>query len=303
MQRPPLVILNPAADRGHIIALRNPIKERLLKCGGDYCETGAAGQATELAQAAAMVDRPIVAIGGDGTIHEVVNGIMDSGHRVPLGVVAAGSGNDYAWRTLGLPHDPFAALAIALEGTPVSVDLGKVNAQFFVNSFGVGIDANIAAGAERLKRFPLLDGPLLYWVSTLRELCFRYDRQPILTLQRGAQPPDPPCRCILAAVTIGPTYGGGFTINPHADPCDGLLDLCLVRTMPWAAAMRALPKVRVGQHGRYPEVRFERLIHVTITSPVPVHAHLDGEVIVGSSFDLRIIPGGLLVRRARSLHP
>jgi diacylglycerol kinase (ATP) len=297
MELPPLVILNPAADRGHVVRLRAAIKGRLLQCGGDYCETASAGQATELARAATLANRPIVAIGGDGTIHEVVNGIMESERRVPLGIVAAGSGNDYAWRTLGLPRDPLAALTVALEGVPAPVDLGQVNTRYFVNSFGVGIDANIAAGVERLKRVPFLDGSLLYWTSTLRELCLHYGRQPVLRLQRGAAPLDAPRRYILVAATIGSTYGGGFIINPHADPQDGLLDVCMVGTMPWRKAMRALPRLQVGQHGIYPEVRFERLAHVVITSSTPVHAHMDGEIITGVRFALRIIPGGLVIRR------
>ena len=95
-----------------------------------------------------------------------------------MGIVPCGSGNDYAYETLKLPRDPAAALEIALHGEPVAMDVGRVNGRYFLNSLGVGIDANIAAAAEELKGKPFMRGQMLYWGASLREILFHYDRVP-----------------------------------------------------------------------------------------------------------------------------
>ena len=96
----------------------------------------------------------MIVVGGDGSVHEVVNGLLTSGRRVPLGIVAAGSGNDFAWNTLCLPRDPAQALERAFAGELVDVDAGRVNGRYFANAFSVGLDADIAVAAQRLKRWP-----------------------------------------------------------------------------------------------------------------------------------------------------
>src|SRR5207237_3893420 len=103
---------------------------------------------------AAKEGRPIIVVGGDGSVHEVVNGILSAGRRVPLGIVAAGSGNDFAWHTLKLPRDPAAAIERAFTGQLVEADAGRMNERYFVNSFSVGLDADIAVSAGKMKKYP-----------------------------------------------------------------------------------------------------------------------------------------------------
>jgi diacylglycerol kinase (ATP) len=93
--------------------------------------------------------RPVIIVGGDGSVNEVVNGILAAGRRVPLGIVGAGSGNDYAWNTLKLPRDPAEAIERAFTGQLVDADAGIVNGRYFANSFSVGLDADIAVAAGR----------------------------------------------------------------------------------------------------------------------------------------------------------
>ena len=142
---PPLVILNPAGNRGRCAKLRAPLEKALAGGRGELALTNAPGAAEQMAADAARGGRSIIAVGGDGTLSEVAGGILASGQRVPLGIVPAGSGNDYACQTLQLPRDPLKALEIALHGTPTPMDAGAVNGRYFINSLGVGIDANIAA--------------------------------------------------------------------------------------------------------------------------------------------------------------
>lgn len=293
----PIVILNPMGANGRARRMR-PSIERALRGGrGHLCLTAAPRDAIQIAREAAESGRDIVVVGGDGTISEVAEGILTSGRRVALGVVPAGTGNDYAFETLRMPHDPLAALERALTGTPTSMDVGIVNGRYFINSLGVGIDANIAHTAERLKHVPFLRGQTLYWTATLNELLLHYDRCPQLTVSYDGQPAGDKRYFALAAVSIGPTYGGGFRINPTADPSDGYFDLCTVWKPPLGRALRLLPKVEKGLHLTEPEVTHTRVQHIILESATPIHAHLDGEVITGSRFEARILPGALLVRR------
>src|SRR2546421_8825917 len=177
----PIVILNPTANRGNMQQHRALIRHRLEKePQAEYVETTRQGEAQELARKAAEAGRPLIIVGGDGSVHEVVNGILSSSRRVPLGIVAAGSGNDYAWNTLKLPHDPAAAIERAFTGQLVDSDAGIVNGRYFVNSFSVGLDADIGAAAGQLKKFPLMSGSRLYYTATLKQLFFGYSRCPWL---------------------------------------------------------------------------------------------------------------------------
>jgi diacylglycerol kinase (ATP) len=293
---PPLVILNPAGNRGRSARLRVPLEKALAGGLGELALTSAPGEGQRIAEKAARAGRSIIAVGGDGTLSEVANGILASGQRVPLGIVPAGSGNDYACQTLKLPRDPLQALEIALHATPTPMDAGAVNGRFFINSLGVGLDANIAARAERLKRVPLLRGKALYQVASVYELLFQYHHCPQLrvSLDGAAQDQRP---YTVAAVTIGPTYGGGFRVNPNADSNDGLFDVCLIVKPGQMRALRLLPMVKQGKHTNQPEVRHLLARSLTLEADQPIHAHCDGEVFTERRFEARILPGALLVRR------
>ncbi len=292
----PVVILNPTSDRGRAGHLRHALEQALANGRGDLVVTTAPREAERLATEAGLAGRDVVAVGGDGTITEVANGVLASGRRVTLGVVPAGSGNDYAYETLRLPRDPLRALDIALTGQPLAMDVGIVNGRYFLNSLGVGIDANIAAAAEELKRLPFMRGQTLYWAASLRELLFHYDQCPELIVTRDGQI-DESRLFALAAVSIGPTYGGGFRINPDADPRDGWFDLCTIWKPSLPRALRLLPMVEKGRHLTQPEVKRTRVRAVTLEAKQPIFAHLDGEVTKASHFEARILPGALLVRQ------
>jgi diacylglycerol kinase (ATP) len=291
-----VVILNPAGDRGRAARLRRPLEQALAGGRGELILTKSAQEADTCVRKAVAEGREIIAVGGDGTLTSVAGSLLATGSRGPLGVVPAGSGNDYAYETLHLPHDPLRALEIALTGTPLPMDIGQVNGRYFLNSLGVGIDANIAAAAESLKRFPLMRGQTLYWASSLRELLFHYDRCPLLEVTLDHQL-DESRRYALVAVNIGPTAGGGFQINPGADPHDGLFDVCTIWKPPLLRALRLLPMVEKGTHISQPEVKRTRVSAISLRSATPVYAHLDGEVITDSSFEVSILPGRLLVRQ------
>jgi diacylglycerol kinase (ATP) len=292
----PVVILNPAGNRGRAARLRRPLERALAGGKGELVITHTPQEAEARTAEAAAAGRGVVAVGGDGTLAVIANALLAADAPVPLGIVPAGSGNDYACETLRLPRDPLAALDIALAGPPRPMDVGRVNGRYFLNSLGVGIDANIAAAAESLKRIPLLRGQTLYWASSLRELIFHYDRCPELRIALDSQT-DEAHLYALVAVSIGPTAGGGFRINPDADPHDGYFDVCIIWKPSQLRALRLLPMVEKGTHIDQPEVKRARVRSVTLASATPVYAHLDGEVIRAASFAASVLPGALLVRQ------
>jgi len=296
----PIIILNPTANRGKMQQHRALIRHRLeQEPQAEYVETTRQGEAQELARKAAEEGRPVIIVGGDGSVHEVVNGILSSGRRVPLGIVAAGSGNDYAWNTLKLPHDPAAAIERAFTGQLVNSDAGIVNGRYFVNSFSVGLDADIAVAAGKMKKIPFMSGERLYYSSTLKQLLFGYHRCPWLrfSLDGGEVTGEAAHkRYVLMAVTNGPTYGAGFRINPTADYADGLLDICTITYTPLLRALKLLPLVQKGEHASLPEVTFFRARSVRVESQMAVNIQMDGETTSATSYDARILPGALWVR-------
>jgi diacylglycerol kinase (ATP) len=292
---PPIIILNPASKRG--ASLRRWLEAEVKKNkSGELVFTTQPRHAEQIALEAAQAGRDVVAVGGDGTVAEVAQGVISSGSHVRFGIVPCGNGNDYAWRTLGLPRDHRQALQIALHGMAQPMDVGLVNGRSFLNALGVGIDANIAATAERMKRTTFLRGHTLYYAASLTELLFHYNRCLELHVTIDGAYHDRRLYA-MAAVNLGPTAGGGFKINPGADPRDGLLDLCLIWKPAQLRAVRLLPLVEKGKHTDQPEVRRLRVNSVTLQAAQPNYAHLDGEVMRADRFDVSILPGALLVRQ------
>jgi len=294
--RSPLIVLNPAANRGKMQHYRELARQQAALEHAEYRETGRPGEAGELARQAAEEEREVIVVGGDGSIHEVVNGLLACGKRVPLGIVAAGSGNDFACNTLRLPRDPVQAFERALHGEIITVDAGRVNDRYFANAFSVGLDADIAVAAHHLKRWPLMSGQRLYYSATLKQLLFGYRRCPHLAFQLDQGEWVEESRYVLLAVSNGPTYGGGFRINPAADPQNGSLRVCTIDYMPLARALRLLPVVQRGEHANFPEVHFFEVQKIQIRSRMPVNIQVDGETMCVQGCQAEVLPGALCVR-------
>lgn len=296
----PLVILNPAANRGKMDKYRAVVRSRAESEQAEYVETSRQGEAKERAMAAAHDGRSVIIAGGDGSVHEVVNGILCSGRRVPLGIVGAGSGNDFAWNSLKLPQDPAAAVERAFNGQLIEVDAGIVNGRYFANSFSVGLDADIAVAADHMKNFPLMSGLRLYYTTTVKQLLFGYHRCPWLSFKLDSGDEQTNAmqakRFVAIAVTNGPSYGAGFRINPNADHADGLFDICTIDYMPLLRALRLLPIVKKGEHAGQPEITFYRAKSVSIESQEPVNVQMDGETSHSKSYQAENLPAALLVR-------
>ncbi len=287
-----LVIVNPAARHG-VTGTLLPTIEGLLDGALDHdiVTTAAPGHGAELAAGAAGYDS-VIAVGGDGTVHEVLNGLM----RIPLeerpalGLLPTGSGNDYR-RTLGISKELSIAVRQLLGGTRASMDLGVVNGVYFANSVAIGLDARVTVKAAELKTTTGWSGIMLYLRALLVVLFRQFHSHPVtITIDDS---PAEERDLLLVAATNGPTYGGGFRITPDARSDDGLLDVCTISRVPLASALWRFPFVIFGAHGWMRPVTLERHRSVRIESDLPIEGQIDGEVTLASHYEISVIPGAL----------
>lgn len=290
-------IVNPAAGAGRA-ARRWPEVERSLRdVYGDRLEvhfTRGPGDAIALAERVARdgVDA-VLAAGGDGTIHEVINGLMAVAARPALGVLPIGSGNDYV-RSLGLPADPLAAARGLAGAGRRRVDVGEVETpqarRYFANMAGVGFDAEVAAEVNRAGK-ALGGGALPYVLGVLRTL-ITYRNAP-LTIELDGEVRQQ--TALLCAVGVGAYAGGGMYLVPGADPADGLFDLCIAGDTTRGEVLWLLPRVFSGAHVDHPKVTRARARQVRVEGPTHLHVYADGEVLGNLPARFTLHPGALEV--------
>ncbi len=304
------IILNPAAGRGRGAQARAPIERTLTAAGATYdlTETTAAGDAVRMAeQAADKGYDAIVAVGGDGTAHEVTRGLVRAAQAngawetgAPVGLLAVipvGTGNDYAWR-LGVPeNDPEAACRVLLADHRRVVDLGRVvdergGAELFLNHLGGGFEAATAIESRKIKR---LSGLFLYLAAVLRVIP-QYRRGKLTTVEVNGRRATR--RILLASVANGGRTGGGFKIAPDARLDDGLLDLVLADSPNVATILYLLPHFLRGTHVRQTRyVALERAGRIVIETPDGIPVHLDGEIFRADArrIEVSVLPQRLVV--------
>ncbi|HTT67773.1 MAG TPA: diacylglycerol kinase family protein [Gemmatimonadales bacterium] len=286
-----LLILNPASGHGLGRKLRPRIERALRETGVgfDLVETTAPGDAVRLGReaAAAGVER-ILAAGGDGTVHEVANGLLeapsaaDGATRPALGTIPIGTGNDFA-KLLHVYKLPPEEAARRMAAARVErFDVGRVIGEYFDNSLGIGFDAEVARQANQTTK---LSGLAVYVVAVYKT--FVSFRAPMLEVASAAHSETGPM--MMLECSIGRSAGGGFYLTPDADPADGLLDVCLIRKVGLAKFLRYVPRVLSGKHVGLAEVAMFRTAALKIRSTDrPLLLHLDGEVRAPDSRDIEV---------------
>ena len=273
------VILNPAAGRGAARRARDPVARAFREQGWavELVETGAPGEGTALARAAAAAGAThVIAVGGDGIVHEVANGMIAAGSDAALGVVPVGSGNDFAKLVGTYRHGVARAVARLVTARIQRFDAGRVNgAEYFVNTMGFGFGPAVV---ERRNATAHLKGFLSYLV-------------PIFRTFAGFAPPRLEIRAaefwetgyvMLVEVCNGTTAGGSYRFAPQAAASDGRLDVCVVRRVSLPGFLSLLPRVMRGTHGGTRQVALFRTREVTVRSDQPLLMHLDGELRRGA---------------------
>ena len=296
-----LVIANPASHSGKGAAGAETVRRFLdiyesATSGYDLKLTEHSCDAQRMAQDASAYDTVIV-LGGDGVIHEAVNGLMtiDAAQRPRMGVIPLGSGNDYA-RTQGLTlNNPDRSLAELLAGTERSFDVGYVSSDacpegaYFAETLSFGLDAAIALDtttrrAEGTKQ----EGAGLFATSSIKLFSRAQAGHPCVVRFDDEEPIS--LSSLIFAVQNGPTYGGGFRICPKADPTDGLLDVCYNVRHPWVPVLLVLlGMARFGLHtgSRAVRLRTARHIDIEFTEGEPP-CQVDGEELRGSRFSVEV---------------
>ena len=281
-------IVNPAAGRGRGGRIAPLIEEAMAKAGARFelSLTSGPGDAIKLAALATKEADVVVAVGGDGTVSEVVNGLRDS--DTVLGILPVGSGNDFI-KVVGIPSDPQAALDVILQGWERRVDLGVVNDRLYINSVGIGIDAAVARTMNRSRRLP---GQLAYYWGVALNLFFYRCR----TVRWRADDESGETKSLLAAVMNGTTYGGSFHVAPRAVCDDGLLDLVIAGGFGIVGRARKLPVFKKGHHLDMPNVTWRRARRISIRSDWPLPIQADGDLLpestAGTEVEIEVIPGG-----------
>ena len=236
----------------------------------------------------------MIAVGGDGTVHEVVNGL--AGGRAMLGVLPLGSGNDFA-KMLSSPSDPERAVAWFREARHRFCDVGEVTLaradgtcerHWFINGLGVGLEAvvaNSARNARYLKGFARYLAAALWHLATYKP--------PHMEIRADAR--EWSGQQFLVAVGNGCCAGGRFRLTPDARIDDGLLDVCRVDSLSRWRLLRILPSVLSGRHTRFEDVRMSQVTAIDIGCAKGCMVHADGEVLAGDAVGIRVrvMPGVL----------
>lgn len=289
------LFLNPAAGRGRAGKRQSTIVNILSSAGIElHLHNSDSVGDLESKVAAAVRDgaRRIVVAGGDGSIHEAVNGIMSGGGEAALGVIPTGTGNDFAKAcdiSLDWEHATHL-LAERMQSLPANryVDIGRCNERFFANGAGIGFDAKVNRVARTI-RLPI--GDLVYLLAIFRTMI-----DGIATPEVYLKADDFEWRgaVTLANVSNGPWVGGMFHIAPPAKNTDGWFDLVLAKPVSRRRILALLPKLMQGSHLAESDVEHRRVRRISVTADEAMPSHLDGEVQpMQTEFEIELLPGAL----------
>jgi YegS/Rv2252/BmrU family lipid kinase len=283
------LIINPNADLGRAWRMASDLRPVVDEFGGaDWTGTVYPTHASELArQAAEEGYERVVAVGGDGTAHEVINGLMQvpSEHRPLLGVVPMGSGNDFA-HSIGMDTRPAFALRQVMTGQPRRIDIGKMQdnlgrTEYWDNTVGIGFDATVTI---RSRNFPYLRGFLIYLIAVLQTIVLNHEAA---RLQVTSDQEKWDEEMLMLVLCNGGREGGGFYIAPPAKIDDGIVNYVGVRHVSRPMMLRLLPEFMKGTHQRFPQVRMGTFQRLELQSDRSLLIHTDGEIFAGFGVDVR----------------
>lgn len=294
-----LVIANPISGRGAGERLIPRVVQLLREHGVnfDLARTERPWHAAELArQAVRSGYRLVVALGGDGTSNEVLNGLMEAREagegEAAMGVLCVGTGNDFAYG-VGIPQSLEEGCAVIARRRIRRVDVGLARGfRYFGNGIGIGFDAAVNVAASRLRR---LRGFLVYLLAVLRTLLFYY-HAPRTRIELDDRTIELPA--LMISVMNGRRMGGGFLMTPDARPDDGLFDLCIGGKMSRLAMLSFVPRFIKGTQVGDPRVTMARSRRVRVSIEEPgLAVHADGETLALAvrEMDLEIVPQALPV--------
>lgn len=276
-------IVNPISGSGKAKKRFPIIEEYLLKNNIKYekVHTEYKGHASELAKQ--IKDRndikAVIAVGGDGTLFEVINGLYRS--EIPVGYIPNGTGNDYG-RQMNISADPLLALQRVLEYDIKKIDIGRINQYYFVNVASMGFDAEVVKYVNE-SNVKALFGKFAYTIGAIRILIKFKTKKIKLTVDNVEYNYD---NVWLIAVANNKYYGGGMLISPHSINNDGLFDICIIKGLTKLKFLKLFTSVFKGEHIKhYPLVEFIKGKEINIVTEDDLIIQSDGEILSSSNIN------------------
>jgi diacylglycerol kinase (ATP) len=293
------IILNPTAGKGAGKRLHAEIEEKLKKLGLDFTivQTDYPGHGIELAgQAVAEKYDVVVAVGGDGTSNEVINGLMLAKRagvgKAAMAVLPIGRGNDFAY-SMRIPTDWEKAADLLVNDPRQPLDIGFVvgelypDGRYFGNGIGIGFDAVVGFVAAKTK----LTGMMAYLMAALKTI-YIYYKAPTVKLEMDDKTIT--VKALMVSIMNGRRMGGAFFMAPESRSDDGQFDLCVVSQVSRSEIFKLIPRFMKGSQAGHPAVQFVRtrkLVASAVEGTLPAHA--DGETLCteGHHLDIELLPG------------
>ena len=293
------IILNPTAGHGNGEHAQPQIEQLFTqhKVSYNLVRTENPGHGIELTRQAIKEGYGvIVAVGGDGTVNEVINGLMLSkleGVPIPpMGVLCVGRGNDFAG-SVGIPTDLEPGFQALVTGNRRIIDVGRVvggvypEGRYFGNCVGVGFDAITTIEVHKLPRW---GGYLAFMVAVLKTV-FLYNKAPLAKIEYDGKVITQ--QSLLISIMNGRRLGGGFIMAPNSLPDDGVFDLCIAEQMNSLKVIKMIPHFTRGDQAAQPGIKTGQAAKISITAQDgPLPAQTDGEIICvdGSRLDIEVLP-------------
>ena len=273
-----IFIVNPESAKGNAMKIIGNIEKVCKQEHIEYevCYTLAQGDATRLAQSYKDEENIIYAVGGDGTLSEVLNGVV--GTKNKIGIIPAGSGNDF-YRTVK-----------ELGKTEIESDVGVVNGKYFLNIACVGIDAEVANNVPLMKK-KNVKVKNLYTASIL----YTFTHFKFKQIHFKSQEKDEKGNFTILSICNGRYYGGGYNISPKASLEDNYFDVYYINKLRLPSIINLRLKLKKGKLEQDKRTNHFKTNNITVTSEEPIRFNVDGETIENTKFEIKIIPKAIKI--------
>lgn len=273
-----IFIVNPESAKGNAMKIIGNIEKVCKQEHIEYevCYTLAQGDATRLAQSYKDDENIIYAVGGDGTLSEVLNGVI--GTKNKIGIIPAGSGNDF-YRTVK-----------ELAKAEIESDVGVVNGKYFLNIACVGIDAEVANNVPLMKK-KNVKVKNLYTASIL----YTFTHFKFKQIHFKSQEKDEKGNFTILSICNGRYYGGGYNVSPKASLEDNYFDVYYINKLRLPSIINLLLKLKKGKLEQDKRTNHFKTNNITVTSEEPIRFNVDGETIENTKFEIKIIPKAIKI--------
>jgi diacylglycerol kinase (ATP) len=284
-------IINPVAGNGAAKKYQNIINEKInsYQINAEIVLTEYKSHATKIALN--FIEKGfnhIIAVGGDGTLNEIVRGIVDI-DGITFGIIAAGTGNDFI-QILGFDGEfNDNDWEIFFKKNTKTIDVGKCNENYFLNGMGLGFDAQVASENYDEKGEVKEGSNSKYLWHILKTLLFFKELNMTTYVNNKKQN----SKCFINTIANGRRFAGQYFLTPKAIANDGLLDVCMVKELSLLQRIGIFQKVPKGEHLKNPKVNYYQTENLVLKFDHEVPHHLDGELFFASKFEVSILPNKL----------